>query len=176
MPSEENAHCSRCGASLTIAEQTNLLSLNASIESARAGEQGRGFAVVAEAVRKLADQSKHARRFAITFAILCLLAADTLCEVSDQADRSPIIAWVREAREHAETARVGLTPAALSLPQRSPIDGLSTRPREECPFTVHVCARDTGVRLLDVPVYVHGRPVGAWRWIRDLDEEGRLIS
>ena len=77
-----------------------------------------------------------------------------------------------------ETARVGLTPAALSLAPQSPIETLwqYARPHEERPFAVHVYARDTGETLLelDVPVYAHGRPAGAWRWILDVDAEGRL--
>ena len=79
-----------------------------------------------------------------------------------------------------ETARVGLTPDALALAQRTPIETLwqHERPRAECPFAVHVYARDPGETLLevDVPFYAHGRAAGAWRWILDVDAEGRLRS
>ncbi len=79
-----------------------------------------------------------------------------------------------------ETARIGLTPTALELPQRAPIEALwqHERPHEEYPFAVHVYARDTGETLLevDVPFYAHGRVVGAWRWILDVDSAGRLRS
>ena len=77
-----------------------------------------------------------------------------------------------------ETARVALTPAALMEPRQCPIGRLwpYARPQQERPFAVHVYARDTGETLLevDVPLYAHGRPIGAWRWILDVDEEGRL--
>jgi len=79
-----------------------------------------------------------------------------------------------------ETARVGLTPDALALAQRTPIETLwqHERPRAERPFAVHVYARDTGETLLevDVPFYAHGKAAGAWRWILDVDAEGRLRS
>ena len=77
-----------------------------------------------------------------------------------------------------ETARVGLSAGALSLPQRASIESLwqFARPVEEGTFAVHVYERDTGETLLevDVPIYAHGRPVGAWRWILDVDDSGRL--
>lgn len=79
-----------------------------------------------------------------------------------------------------ETTRVGLTPAALTVPPQAQIETLwqYTRPYNERPFAVHVYARDTGETLLevDVPFYAHGRPAGAWRWILDVDGEGRLKS
>ena len=79
-----------------------------------------------------------------------------------------------------ETARVGLGPQALAQPRRAAISVLwsHARPRTEEPFAVHVYARDTGETLLevDVPVYAHGLPVGAWRWILDVDDDGRIRS
>jgi methyl-accepting chemotaxis protein len=77
-----------------------------------------------------------------------------------------------------ETARIGLTPGALSVPKESPVETLwqYQRPRDELPFAVHVYERDTGETLLEVdaPLYAHGRVVGAFRWILDVDEAGRL--
>ncbi len=77
-----------------------------------------------------------------------------------------------------ETARVGLSAGALSLPQRASIETLwqFARPVEKGTFAVHVYERDTGETLLevDVPIYARGRPVGAWRWILDVDDSGRF--
>jgi methyl-accepting chemotaxis protein len=42
-----------------IAREIQLLAVNAGVEAARHGAAGRGFAVIAEAVKKLADQTRH---------------------------------------------------------------------------------------------------------------------
>jgi methyl-accepting chemotaxis protein len=44
----------------SIAREIQLLAVNAGVEAARHGTAGRGFAVIAEAVKKLADQTRHA--------------------------------------------------------------------------------------------------------------------
>ncbi len=79
-----------------------------------------------------------------------------------------------------ETARVGLSAEAGQLPQQSDFDKLWQHARgpEEQPVAVNVYHRDTGEVLMevDVPLYAHGRPVGALRWIMNVGEDGRLLG
>lgn len=66
-----------------------------------------------------------------------------------------------------ETARVGLMPGAQPAATRSDRNALVSR-QDRSP--------DTGAILLevDMPMYTHGRPVGTWRWILDVDDSGRF--
>lgn len=77
-----------------------------------------------------------------------------------------------------ETARVGLTEVAKVLPQRTPFDELwqYARPMSEQPFSIHVYQRDTGEILLEVdaPLYAHDLPVGSFRWILNVDDDGQI--